>query len=206
MNHIYHETIGGGYAMGPRITIDTAEIAPGEYETMALNEVTGDELAVRTATTAEQAKQDFLEILKSTAEPLQAAAYSAGMEPGKRYTILSINDFGYPTSQKITFLGMKCTTYAQHRGVVEIKFKPYRRKHIYKWYIYDRSFAIFEGWQDLPEEVWTTTEKDTGEVKITRWKYSCFDSRFFEDCKKALKNPLVIYEDYKRGVNGKLYA
>ena len=37
-------------------------------------------------------------------------------------------------------------------------------------------------------------------------KYSCFEAGFFEDMKAIMKDVIAIHEDYKKGVNGKLYA
>jgi len=65
---------------------------------------------------------------------------------------------------------------------------------------------IFEGWQDLKETDTKEVLKDDGNVKLVKSKYACFDSRYIDDLEKVFKNPVVIYKNYKTGVNGKLYA
>ena len=42
--------------------------------------------------------------------------------------------------------------------------------------------------------------------KITKSKYGCFDSRYIDDLENCFKNPVVIFKNYKTGVNGKIYA
>lgn len=41
---------------------------------------------------------------------------------------------------------------------------------------------------------------------MRRSKYGCFDPRYFEDVLGKLKNPVVVYKEYKSGANGKAYA
>ena len=48
--------------------------------------------------------------------------------------------------------------------------------------------------------------KDDGQIKITKSKYSCFSASYIEDLEKVFKNPVMIHKDYKKGVNGKMYA
>lgn len=72
---------------------------------------------------------------------------------------------------------------------------------------YNTSLMIFEGWQDMKE---TDTKKnvisDNGTVKTTMSKYGCFDARYIDNLEKVFKHPVVVYKDYKQGVNGKSYA
>ena len=50
------------------------------------------------------------------------------------------------------------------------------------------------------------TITDNDKVKITKSKYGCFDSRYIDDLENCFKNPVVIFKNYKTGVNGKIYA
>ena len=70
----------------------------------------------------------------------------------------------------------------------------------------DNTMMIFEGWQDLKEEEIKETLEDNKNVKITKSKYGCFDSRYIDDLENCFKNPVVIFKNYKTGVNGKIYA
>ena len=205
VKQIAHEELGGGYAMGPRYTVDTAEIEQGLFETMVLRN-SDDELDVRRTDNEEQARKDFAELLLKYAGQIQSAFLKADMQQGKRYTIFRLNDFGFPVAQKIEFVSMKLTTYAQHWDAVEIIYRPCRSRKTYKTWFYEGSFAICKGWQDLPENFGYEVLQSTSGVTISKSKYGCFDSRFFEDMKTVIRDVLAVCEDYRVGVNGKVYA
>ena len=200
---VKHEELKGGYTMGKKIIVDACEIF-GEFEVMAMYE-DGEELESETVATENEAIKIFDDMFIKYAEPLQKALYNK-LQEGKRYTLVRLNDFGFPVAQKLTFHSMKSRTYAQYGDVMEIIFTPYRKRTQYRELLYNCSFMIFEGWQDLKEEDATETIKDNGNVKITKSKYGCFDSRYIEDLEKVFNNPVVVYKNYKTGVNGKIYA
>lgn len=77
---------------------------------------------------------------------------------------------------------------------------------MYQKYFYNCSLSIFEGWQDLKKEDIKTTIKENEHMKITQSKYSCFDANYIKDGNRLLKNPIMIYEDFKMGTNGKIYG
>lgn len=200
---IKHEELKGGYSIGKKIIIDACEIF-GEFEVMVMYE-DGEELESETVTTEIEAIKVFNDLFMKYAEPLQKALYNK-LQEGKRYTLVYLNEFGFPVAQKITFHSMKTTTYAQHSDVMEMIFTPYRKRSQYRKLFYKCSVMIFEGWQDLKEEDTAETIKSNERVKITRLKYESFDSRYIDDLENCFKNPVVIYKNYKKGVNGKIYA
>lgn len=200
---IRHEELKGGYTMGKKIIIDVCEIF-GEFEIMAMYE-DGEELESRTVSTEIEAIKVFDNLLFKYAEPLQYALYNK-LQSGKKYTLVYLNEFGFPVAQKITFHSMRTTTYAQYSDVMEMIFTPYRKRTKYRKLIYNCSMMIFEGWQDLKEEEVKETLEDNKNVKITKSKYGCFDRRYIDDLENCFKSPVVIYKDYKTGVNGKIYA
>ena len=200
---IKHEELKGGYSMGKKIIIDVCEIF-GEFEVMVMYE-DGEELESRTVSTEIEAIKVFDNLLLKYAEPLQCALYNK-LQPGKKYTLVYLNEFGFPVAQKITFHSMRTTTYAQYSDVMEMIFTPYRKRSQYRKLFHNCSIMLFEGWQDLKEEKIKETLEDNKSVKITKSKYGCFDSRYIDDLENCFKNPVVIYKDYKTGVNGKIYA
>lgn len=200
---IKHEELKGGYTMGKKIIIDACKIF-GEFEIMAMYE-DGEELETKTVATENEAIKIFDNMFIKYAEPLQKALYNK-LQEGKRYTLVYLNDFGFPVAQKITFHSMNATTYAQYSDVMEIVFIPYRKRSKYKKYFYNCSFMVFEGWQDLKEENIKEFVKENEHVKIAKSKYGCFDSRYIDDLEKCFNNPIVIYKNYKISVNGKSYV
>lgn len=200
---IRHEELKGGYTMGKKIIIDASEIF-GEFEVMAMYE-DGTELESIMSATEKEAVKAFDEMLLNYAEPLQKALYNK-MEEGGKYTLVYLNDFGFPVAQKIKFHSMKCTTYAQYSDAVEMVFTPYRKRNQYKKIFYNCSLMIFKGWQDLKEEDTHEIIKNSESVKITKSKYACFDSRYMDDLEKSFRDAAVLYKNYKTGKNGKIYA
>ena len=200
---IRHEELKGGYTTGKKIIIDASEIF-GEFEVIAMYE-NGEELESETVSTEMEAIKVFNDLFLKYAEPLQKALYNK-LQEGKRYTLVYLNEFGFPVAQKITFHSVKSKTYAQYSDVMEMIFTPYRKRSQYKKYFYNCSFMVFEGWQDLKDEDIKETISDNDSVKITRSKYGCFDSNYIDDLENCFKNPIVIYKNYKIGVNGKSYA
>lgn len=204
MTVIQQVELKGGYTMGNKIIIGVVQI-DNTYEVMALYEG-GEELdCVRTAS-EDDAIKIFDDLILKYAEPLQKAVYSTKLEKGKKYTLVYISEFGFPVVEKITFDSMQFTTYAQYSDCVKLIYKPYKKRTMYKKYFYNCSLMIFEGWQDIKEEDTKEVIKDDGSVRITRSKYSCFSSSYIDDIEKILKNPLVIYKNYKKGANNKIYA
>ena len=187
---IRHEELKGGYSMGKKIIIDACEIF-GEFEVMAMYE-DDEELESKTVTTEIEAIKVFYDLFMKYAEPLQCALYNK-LQEGKRYTLVHLNDFGFPVAQKITFHSMRTTTYAQYSDVMEMIFTPYRKRTQYRKLFYNCSMMIFEGWQDLKEEEIKVTLEDNKNVKITKSKYGCFDSRYIDDLENCFKNPVVIF-------------
>jgi hypothetical protein len=201
---IAHQEIGGGYAMGPKVIVDTCQFEDGMFETIAMDEAGMDFDCKRTMDKG-QALRDFNEILMKHAGPIQKTVLSAGMEAGKKYTIFKFSEFGQPVAYKFTFVGgIECTTYAQYRDVVKFTVIPARKRGARCITIHSGSFAIAEGWQDIPDGVkWNKVEGHDGLVVS---KYGCFDPRYFEDMKKVVKNVLSVYERVDVGVNGRAYA
>lgn len=208
MKTIKHIELNGGYSGKRKIIIDACELF-GEYEIMAMYEDNGlmlnNELDCKTVATEEEAEKIFNDMVLKYAGDLQKALYNKLVE-GEKYTLVYLNDFGFPVAQKIIFSSMELTTYAQYGDVVKMIFKPYRKRNLYRQYFYSNSLMVFKGWQDMKEEDTHETLKDNESVKITMSKYACFDSQYIDDLEKVFKNPVVIYKNYKVGKNGKLYA
>ena len=201
---ISHMELFGGYSGKRKIIIDASEIFD-EYSVMALYE-NGEEIEEKTSKSEEEAMHLYEKMAKKYLEPLQKAIFTAELVPGNKYTLFYLNDFGFPVCQKITLERVEFTTYAQYSDVVKLSFKPYRKRNHYQKYFYNCSLSIFEGWQDLREEDTKILIKEDQNIKVTQSKYSCFDANYIKDGNKLLKNPVMIYENFKTGTNGKIYG
>lgn len=205
MKTLKHEELKGGYTMGKKIIVDACELSENDFEVMTMYE-DEEEIDCKAATTEAEVIQIVNDMIQEYAGELQKAIYNANMVEGGKYTLVYCNEFGFPVAQKITFHGFNLCTYAQYSDVVKMVFTPYRKRNQYQKYFYNISLMIFKGWQDLKEEDTSKVLKDDGNVKMTRSKYSCFDARYIDDLEKIFNNPVVIYKNYKTGINGKMYA
>lgn len=94
---IAHEELKGGYTLGKKIIIDAVEVF-GEFEVMAMYE-SGEEIESWTAATEEEALDTFNRLFSEYAEPMQKALYGR-LTVGEKYTIVFLNDFGFPVAEK----------------------------------------------------------------------------------------------------------
>lgn len=202
---IFHMELGGGYSMRKKIILSTILLPEGVFETMAIHE-DGEELACFISPTLEEAEAAFRSIVEQFAEPRQLAFYRGNLIPGERYTMLRFSEFGFPLVAPFTFCGMKFGTLAQHSDVVFLNLK-YKKYRIEQSVVLDSgSVMIFRGWQSLDPNSTVKVLRDTDTVRATISKYASFDYRFLEDAEKALKDPVVIFKDYRRAPNGKVYG
>ena len=201
---LWSQHLFGGNCRRQEIAVSAAEIN-GEYEIMALRTRDGEELENTKAATEEEAKKAYDEMLLHYLGPLQQEVFKADLAgklvPGEKYTLFCLNDFGFPVAQKITYKSYEFTTYAQYDDVIDLYFVPARKRSMYHQLLHETSFAIFKGWQEIKKE-----NVMVSEGIWERGKYGCFDSRYFDDGLKLLKNPVVIYKKYETGVDGKTYA
>lgn len=204
---IRHEELGGGYTMRPHVILDAADLRPigKQFEIVALDK-DGEELEAVTAADEAAAIKEFDALVQKYAEPFQRAMNAAGLRPGHRYTLVYLSEFGFPVADKITFHSMRFRTYAQHSDVAELTVTRYRKRSRCSCLFHNQSLMIFDGWQDMDDSATKDILKDDGTVKITKSKYTCFSANYIEDLEKVFVNPVMIYKNYKRGKNGKLYG
>ena len=150
---------------------------------------------------------DFIKLLYMYAGDLQRAVIGANLQEDKEYTLLMLNDFGFPTAQKFKFHSMKCCTYEQYNDAVKLTVTPYQEKNKCNITLCDNSFIILYGWHDLTEADIYNTARETDKVKTMMSKYACFDSNYIEDMERDFQPFIIaIYKNYKTGINGKTYA
>lgn len=153
--------------------------------------------------TIEDIKQFYID----NAGELQRTILSAKMQQGKKYTLVYLNEFGYPVADRIVFHSVSICKYAQFTDAVKMTFKRYRKRSYGACYFYDQSIAIYEGWHELKKEDTYNKVKETENVTTWKSKYSCFDTAFFTDMVARLGNPIAEYRNFKvRESDGKVFA
>ena len=194
IKHLFHEVIGGGYGMHRKTIIDTAEIEPGKFETMAIVDATSEELESLTAYNAQDAERDFRAMIQRHALPLQAAFYRAALVPGERYTLVFLGDFGFPIDLRITFREAKLTTYAQYDDAVSLSFMMQRKRNPRRMCLYNRSFLVYAGWRELDNKATYDVHKCEDGVTVMSSKYGSFDRQYLDDIKAMWPDYIVAYD------------
>ena len=147
--------------------------------------------------------QEFRQFYIDNAEPFQKAIINANLIIGKKYTLVYMNEFGFPVADKIVFKGVFLCQYAQYTDAIKMMARRARKRTDVYINFYDCSMAIYEGWKDLPE---TVSHEKIGEY-LYKSKYACFDARYFEDCVRYFGKPVVEYRNFKtRESDGKTFA
>lgn len=136
----------------------------------------------------------------------QSAFLNAGLIPGNKYTLVYLNDWGFPVAHKITFVTMYPCQYAQYTDAMRIQYKMYRRRGVFESVFHEQSIVVYSGWIDLPENFGSEIVRKSDDVTVTKSKYSCFDSRYMDDALSVLPEPLMVWKNYRTGVNGRIYA
>ena len=201
---IKHIELGGGYTMRRKVILDIEKIND-EYEVMAMLP-DGEELDSGKFDDREDALAEFDKYFNKYAEDFQKAIYNANLKPYERYTIACLSDFGFPCVIHIEYLDADYTTYAQHSDVVRLKYHQKYKKHDTEKYFYNKSVSIFKGWQELPKDFGYNVIGESDQVVTKMSKYGCFDYHYIEDMNNYFKNPVLIYDGSKIGVNGTRYA
>lgn len=206
---IAHAEFGGGNTMKRKIIVDAAAFQadplPLEYEVMALD-ANNDELDTIRPETEEGARQAFADLFNKYAGPFQRAVFAANLTPYHRYTLVYLNEFGFPVADRIVLHSVEPSTYAQHDDVMKFTFTPYRGRREWCKSFHNSSLLIFDGWQELDRSAIYNVVSDDGNVRCSMTKYSCFSASYIEDLEKLFHDPVLIWKDYKQGVNGKYYA
>ncbi|WP_342759446.1 hypothetical protein [Kineothrix sedimenti] len=146
---------------------------------------------------------EFRQFYIKNAEPFQKAIINAKLVIGNKYTLVYMNEFGFPVADKIVFKGASPCQYAQYTDAIKMTVRRARKRSDVYINFYDCSMAIYEGWHDLPEEETHIKLSDN----LRQSKYGCFDVRYFEDCIKYFGQPVVEYRNFKvRESDGKTFA
>ena len=144
--------------------------------------------------------------MKEFQKAIAELVVSGKLVPGNKYTLVYLNDFGWPVSQKITLYSTQETSYVQYDDAVLFVFKPYKKRKLYQQCFCNCSLAIYDGWLDLDRHVGYQVEK-RGEVTIRKSLYDCFDARFFTDSIESLGEPMFEYRHFTvRESDGKVFA
>ena len=147
------------------------------------------------------------EYYQATALPFQKAIMGCGLQQNEKYTLVYVDDFGFPVAHKIMLKGFCICEYAQYKDAAKIIYRGKGQRMDREMTLYNKSIAIYKGWKDIPESVTYETVRDNGFTVIRKSRYTGFDARYFTDCVQYLGNPLLLWENFKvRESDGRVFA
>lgn len=139
----------------------------------------------------EKIVSDIKQYYISHLQPYQNAIISLGLEQNKKYTIVTMGEFGSISCQKITFDRVVPATYAQFDDAVKMTFKPFKKRSLYQSYFYNnKEILIYKGWKDFDNDsLYAITE--TKDCTTRTSKHTCFDRSMFDDVLEQLGEPMA---------------
>jgi len=177
------------------ITTEEKPADSGTYVTTVINKATDTLVDSKAATNEQDASKDFSDMLVTYALPLQSRVINAHLEPGKRYTLVMLgNMLGVPCALRFTFEKYRLTTFAQYDDAILLIFKQQGGRVLKQLCLYDHSFAIYEGWRDLPDDLIFNVEKRPNGIVSKAAKYVSFDERYMDDIKAAWPDFVCCYD------------
>ncbi|AVM24293.1 LPD29 domain-containing protein [Bacillus pumilus] len=123
-------------------------------------------------------KQNLYKLLMEV-EGIQEQFEHGDLKKGEKYTLYYISDLGSFITQQITFDSCEPTKYAQYDNAVKLVFKPQNKRKLYCTHFYS-DLLIYEGWQDLPENVLNNVTESKGFMTLSSKYLSCDKQQFDE--------------------------
>lgn len=143
----------------------------------------------------------------ATALPFQKAIMGSGIQANEKYTLVYVDDFGFPVAHKIKLKDFYICEYAQYKDAVKIIYRGKGQRTDREMTLYNKSIAIYKGWKDIPESITYETVRDNGFTVMRKSRYASFDARYFADCVQYLGNPILLWENFKvRESDGRVFA
>ena len=69
------------------------------------------------------------------------------LKVGHRYTLVKLNDFGFPYKAQLELVDQKITPYAQHAETILLTFKLKGKRYLRELRIFERDkYLVYEGW------------------------------------------------------------
>ena len=117
------------------------------------------------------------------------------LQPGKRYTVVGMGEFGFPYQFQIVLTEVRVERYAQYPQTFLLIFKQKGKRLPRQLRFYDtRSVIVWEGWVSPNTNMYPFTsikDYDSGPVTV-RTGYPCFDKRYMQIARDSVKAiPLV---------------
>ena len=183
--------------IGRNLTIETKEAENGKFITAVTNKATDTLVDSRMAATEQDALKDHDDMITTYALPLQARLHAARMEAGKRYTLVTMSDFGMPVALNFTFHDVDYKAYAQYEDAATVYCFPKGARNLRQVRLHNQSFAIYSGWRVLSDDMIFNVERRPNGVVSKAGKYASFDERYMVDICDVWADFIVLYQNVR---------
>lgn len=116
------------------------------------------------------------------------------LTPGRKVTILKLNDFGLPVAFQTVISSTTIEPYAQYNESLKIVHKPKRKRSLYSNRLLpNESVFIYDGWLTIDVDKLTNTiVKDTDTITVKQSRYSSFDKQYLRDALNNIEQEPIV--------------
>lgn len=121
------------------------------------------------------------------------------LTPGRKVTIVKLNDFGFPVAFQTVISSVTIEPYAQYNESLKIVHRPKRKRSLYSNRLLpSESVLIYDGWLTIDVDKLTNKiVKDTDTITVKQSRYSSFDKRYLRDALNNIKQEPIVFINVK---------
>ena len=138
------------------------------------------------ATVSERFKSAMYRILTES-DRIDEQFINADFKSGQRITMIQIGDFGGLTITKCVLKSFELGSYAQYNNAVKLIYRPERKRTDYYKWLY-RDVLIYDGWFDLPEDLFWEKLSSVNGVTCRKSLFSACDREQYDVVINYLSN------------------
>ena len=185
------------HTIGRNIIIETKDAGSGKLITTVINKATDTLVSSKVADNEQDALKDFDDMVTTHALPLQGRVHAARMKKGERYTLVTMSDFGLPVALNFTYHDEDYTAYAQYDDAATIYCFPKGARNLRKLRLHNQSFAIYNGWRVLSDDMIFNIDRKPNGVVTKAGKYGSFDERYIVDICDVWADFITLYQNVR---------
>ena len=116
----------------------------------------------------------------------------SALKAGHRYTLVKLNDFGFPYKANLELVEQKIEPYAQYTETMLLTFKLKGKRNLRQLRIFERdNYLVYDGWIEINTEMFVEELPGVAGLVIQKSLRS-FDDEYFSRAKKSVPQvPLI---------------
>ena len=114
------------------------------------------------------------------------------LKVGHRYTLVKLNDFGFPYKAQLELVDQKITPYAQHAETILLTFKLKGKRYLRELRIFERDkYLVYEGWIEVDTQMFVQKLPGVHGLSVQKSLRS-FDDEYLNRAKNSVAQlPLI---------------